>query len=80
MNWRTYIESKPEVLNGKPVVKGTRLAVGFLLDLFAQGWTREQVLENYPELNAEGLQAVFAYGAAHLKDEDTFIFSDGTSG
>ncbi|MCB0325918.1 MAG: DUF433 domain-containing protein, partial [Bdellovibrionales bacterium] len=45
-----------------------------------QGWTKEQVLENYPQLTQESLQAVFAYSAAHLKDEDTFIFSDGTTG
>lgn len=80
MNWKDYIVSNPAILRGKPVVKGTRLAVDFVLDLFAQGWTREQVLENYPQLSAEAIQAVFAYSSAHLKDEETIIFSDGTSG
>ena len=79
-NWKNYIESKPEILSGKPVIKGTRLQVVFLLELFAQGWTREQVLENYPQLSTESLQAIFAYSAALLKDEDTVVFSDGTSG
>jgi uncharacterized protein (DUF433 family) len=48
MDWRPYIPSDPDILVGKPVVKGTRLAVDFILNLFASGWTQEQVLENYP--------------------------------
>lgn len=39
MDWRAYIHSDPEILLGKPVVKGTRLAVEFILRLFAVGWT-----------------------------------------
>lgn len=54
---------------GKPVVKGTRLAVDFILDLFASGWTAEQVLENYPTLTPESLKAVFAYAAEGMHDE-----------
>jgi uncharacterized protein (DUF433 family) len=50
MDWRQYIHSDPEVLMGKPVVKGTRVAVDFILRLFAAGWTEQQVLENYPSL------------------------------
>lgn len=48
MDWKKYIHSDPEILMGKPVVKGTRLAVDFLVGLFAAGWTEQQVLENYP--------------------------------
>ncbi len=60
MDWRPYIHSDPNVLLGKPVVKGTRLAVDFLLRLFAAGWTEEQVLESYPTLTREALRAVLA--------------------
>jgi len=60
MDWRKYIHSDAEVLLGKPVVKGTRLSVEFLLGLFAVGWTEKQVLENYPTLTPQSLQAVFA--------------------
>jgi uncharacterized protein (DUF433 family) len=60
MSWQDYIHSDPEVLLGKPVVKGTRLSVEFLLGLFAAGWTQEQVLENYPSLTLEALRAVFS--------------------
>lgn len=63
MDWRGYIHSDPEVLLGKPVVKGTRLAVDFILRLFAAGWTESQVLENYPTLSPEALRAVFAFAA-----------------
>ena len=59
MSWQDYIHADPEVLLGKPVVKGTRLSVEFLLGLFAAGWTQEQVLENYPSLTSEALRAVF---------------------
>lgn len=55
---------------GKPSIKGTRLGVGFLLDIFAQGWTREQVLENYPQLSDEDLRAVFAYSADRVGNEE----------
>ena len=60
--------SDPEVLVGKPTVKGTRLSVDFLLERLADGWTEEQLLENYPRLTAEDLQAVFAYASESLKD------------
>ena len=61
MDWRKYIHSDAEVLLGKPVVKGTRLSVEFLLGLFAAGWTEKQVLENYPTLTPQSLRAVFAF-------------------
>lgn len=69
MNWRTYIVSDPDVLSGKPVVKGTRLAVDFLLGLMAEGWTEQQVLDNYSHLSKESLQAVFAFSADCMREE-----------
>lgn len=77
MEWKTYIHSDPNVLTGKPVVKGTRLAVEFILDLFAQGWTVHEVLKNYPTLSEESLRAVFAYASESLKDE-SFYPTQGT--
>jgi len=62
MDWREYIHSDPGVLLGKPVVKGTRLSVEFLLGLFAAVWTEKQVLDNYPNLTPQSLQAVSAFG------------------
>jgi uncharacterized protein (DUF433 family) len=66
MDWRQHIVSDPEVLAGKPVVRGTRLAVDFLLGLFAAGWTESHVLENYPQLTPESLRAVFAFAVETL--------------
>ena len=72
MDWRQHIHSDPEILQGKPVVKATRLAVDFLLRLLAAGWTERQVLENYPTLTPESLQAVFAFAAECMQEEAFF--------
>ncbi len=69
MDWHQYIVSDPEILVGKPVVRGTRLTVDFILGLFAAGWTEAQVRENYPQLTPESLRAVFAFAAETLGDE-----------
>jgi uncharacterized protein (DUF433 family) len=68
MSWRDHIHADRRVLGGKPVVKGTRLGVEFLLGLFAEGWTVEQVLANYPGLTPEALRAVFDYAAACVRE------------
>jgi uncharacterized protein (DUF433 family) len=72
MDWRDHIHSDPDILVGKPVVKGTRLAVAFLLDLLGSGWSPEQILANYPTLTPQALQAVFAFAAESLKDESLY--------
>ena len=66
VDWRTIIHSDPSILLGKPVVRGTRLSVDFILRLFGNGWTAQEVLENYPGLTSESLQAVFAYAGEIL--------------
>ncbi|GAK57317.1 hypothetical protein U27_04282 [Candidatus Vecturithrix granuli] len=76
MNWRQYIHSDPEILVGKPVVKGTRLAVDFILNLLANGWTLEQVLENYPTLTFESLRAVFAFAAECMREEALYTLTE----
>jgi uncharacterized protein (DUF433 family) len=68
MDWRPYIHSDPAILQGKPVIKGTRLAVEFILGLLAAGWTEQQVLDSYPTLTSEALRATFAY-AAELQEQ-----------
>lgn len=73
MDWQDFIHSDPEILVGKPVVKGTRLAIDFILGLFAAGWTEEQVLENYPTLTPMGLRAVFAFAAECMSEEAVFV-------
>jgi uncharacterized protein (DUF433 family) len=58
MNWQNYIEINPQILAGKPVIKGTRLSIEFLLDLLANNWTVEQLLENYRKLTRQDIQAI----------------------
>ena len=79
MSWQDYIHSDPEVLLGKPVVKGTRLAVEFLLGLLAAGWSQDQILENYPSLSAEALRAVFAFAAEAMQEEGLYTVRLGTA-
>ncbi len=69
MNWQTYIHSDPAILVGKPLIKGTRLSVDFLLGLLAEGWSAQRILENYPQLPPEALQALFAFTAECMRDE-----------
>ncbi|MCA6367540.1 MAG: DUF433 domain-containing protein [Cyclobacteriaceae bacterium] len=61
MEWQNYIVSDKEVLLGKPTVKGTRISVEYVVGLLAQGWSENEILENFPRLTKESLQAVFAY-------------------
>ena len=79
MTWKDYITSDPDVVVGKPVVRGTRLTVDFLLGLFAAGWTQEQVLANYPQLSPEALRAVFAFAAEVTHDEALHVLRRGAA-
>ena len=79
VNWRDFIQADPGVLSGKPVVRSTRLSVEFLLDLFAAGWTEDQVLESYPALTKEALRAVFACAAEALREASFYPVRPGTT-
>jgi uncharacterized protein (DUF433 family) len=68
MNSRERIETNPKVLAGKPVVRGTRLAVELILELLAAGQTENDLLSNYPRLTHEDMLACLAY-ASHLAHE-----------
>lgn len=61
MDWREYITIDPEILVGKPVLKGTRLSVEFVIGLLSQGWSEAEILRNYPGITATGIQACLAY-------------------
>jgi uncharacterized protein (DUF433 family) len=70
--WQERIVVDPAILVGKPVIKGTRLAVEFLLDLMAEGWTVDQIVDNYPHLTVADLQAALHYAAESLKRERVY--------
>jgi uncharacterized protein (DUF433 family) len=72
MNWQERIIADPKVLAGKPVIKGTRLAVEFILDLLAEGWSEAEILQNYPRLTHEDIQACLSYASALIKSEKVY--------
>ncbi len=79
MKWRDHIHSDPSILMGKPVIRGTRLSVEFLLGLLAEGWTERDVLENYPRLSSEELRAVFAFSLECMRDDLIYAVGDGVA-
>jgi uncharacterized protein (DUF433 family) len=60
------------VLVGKPLIKGTRLSVEFIVGLLAQGWTRDDILRQYPHLRAEDILACLAYARDLLEYERVY--------
>ena len=69
IDWRACIHADPAILAGKPVVRGTRLAVDFLLELLAVGWSEDEILANYPQLRGDDLRAVLAYACEHVRED-----------
>ena len=69
---RDLIVANPEILGGKPCVRGTRLSVEFLLELAASGATQEQILALHPQLPPDGLAPAFRYAADTLQGEHTW--------
>jgi uncharacterized protein (DUF433 family) len=67
MNDRTTIN--PDVLAGKPIIRGTRISVEFVVGLLAQGWTVDDVLREYDHLKREDIQACLAYAHQLPADE-----------
>jgi uncharacterized protein (DUF433 family) len=67
--WSEQIISNPEILGGKPIIRGTRISVEFVLELLASGATQTEILERYPHIPAEGLAAALQYAADVLKGE-----------
>lgn len=62
----------PKVLLGKPVIRGTRLAVDFVLDLLARGWTEQQILNEYPGLERDDILACCGYAAELMRSEKVY--------
>lgn len=75
MDWRERIVSDPEILVGKPTVKGTRLSVELILGWLAQGWTHDQLIEAYPQLTHDDILAALAFAAEFVRDESFIVSS-----
>jgi len=63
----------PQIMLGKPVIKGTRLTVEILLEKLAYGQTEEQILDDYPFLSREDIQAALLYAARQLSFEEEYV-------
>ncbi len=72
MDWRDRVVVDPAGLSGKPVIRGTRIAVDFLVELLAEEWTREEILSSYPQLTSEDVQAALSYAAETLRSERVY--------
>jgi uncharacterized protein (DUF433 family) len=66
------ISLSPDVLAGKPVIRGTRLAVEFVIGLFADGWTEADILANYPDITHDDVIACLAYARDALSAEKVY--------
>jgi uncharacterized protein (DUF433 family) len=66
------ITLNPEVLVGKPVIKGTRISVEFVVGLLARGWTIEDIIKEYDHVTQEDVQACLSYAHQLLADEKIY--------
>jgi len=72
MTWEERVILDPAVLTGKPVIKGTRLAVDFIIGLLAEGWSEADILENYQGVALEDIRACLAYAQERLGTERVY--------
>jgi uncharacterized protein (DUF433 family) len=63
------IVSNPAILGGKPIIKNTRLSVDFILQLLASGTSYDEILEDYPHITLEDIQACLEFAARSLKND-----------
>ncbi len=72
MTQHPRITLDPDVLVGKPVIRGTRLSVEFVIGLMADGWSESEILENYPGISHGDIIACLAYARDVLNAEKVF--------
>ncbi len=65
-----YIERNPNVMLGKPIIKGTRITVELVMRKFASGYSVEELLKGYPNLTKEQILAAFSYAADMIANEE----------
>jgi uncharacterized protein (DUF433 family) len=72
MTEHSRVTLDPEVLVGKPVIRGTRLSVEFMIGLLADGWSEADILTNYPGVTHDDIIACLAYARDTLRSEKVF--------
>lgn len=68
-DWRDRIVTNPDILVGKPTIKGTRISVELILGWLGSGWSIEEILENYPHITREDVLAALSFAAEYMRDE-----------
>ena len=63
------ITANPQILGGKPIIRGTRISVEFILELLASDVSEDEILEDYPHLTKDDIQACLKYAARSCKNE-----------
>ncbi|MFG0334272.1 MAG: DUF433 domain-containing protein [Maioricimonas sp. JB049] len=71
-SWQDRININDRILAGKPVIRGTRIAVALILELLAEGRKYDQILQNDPQLAEADILAALSYVAARLKPEEIY--------
>ena len=70
----SLITCDPEILNGKPVIKGTRVSVALILQCLASGMTREDILRGYPTVTRDDIDAALDFAARQFQGEEVRMF------
>jgi uncharacterized protein (DUF433 family) len=63
MKWQDYVTVDPNICHGRACIKGTRIMVSVVLDNLAAGFTADEIIQSYPSLSREAVQATIAYAA-----------------
>jgi uncharacterized protein (DUF433 family) len=73
MGWQQHIERVPGVMLGKPVFRGTRITVEFVLERLAQGARPEELVQSHPPLTLDHVRAALAYALASVRQDDLLL-------
>ncbi|MGM0366307.1 MAG: DUF433 domain-containing protein [Actinomycetota bacterium] len=71
--WQERITFDTKIVAGKPIIKGTRLSVDFILDLIANDWSYEEIIKNYPQIDLQDIKACLEYASRLIKDEKVLL-------
>lgn len=69
-DWQMRIHSDPDVCHGKPCIRGTRIMVSVILDNLAEGLTLQEIVDDYPPLTPQDIQAALSYVADLAREEE----------
>ncbi len=78
MSGLSAVEVDPKILAGKPVIAGTRIPVYLILNLLANGYSFERIVEAYPVLTIADVQAAIRYAEARMRREETLALEEPT--